>query len=139
MRRALLPAILIATLACSACGPAPEDPARRATVQSGQDATAAPAGGDTAAAVSEPAPGDDAVRYACGDGSTVAIDRQAEQARVELPDGRSVTLPKAQSASKGGGDVFVGETVSLQREGASAALFLAGGERSNCQPADATE
>jgi len=130
MRRALLPAILIATLACSACGPAPEDPARRATVQSGQDATAA---------VSEPAPGDDAVRYACGDGSTVAIDRQAEQARVELPDGRSVTLPKAQSASKGGGDVFVGETVSLQREGASAALFLAGGERSNCQPDDATE
>jgi hypothetical protein len=36
---------------------------------------------------------------------------------LRWPEGRSVTLPRAESASKGGGDVYVGDTVSLQRDG----------------------
>ena len=141
MTRLLPAATLLLALAASACGPAPEDPARRVKVQSGTDATTpdAPSRGGTVAATSEPTPGDRATRYACDDGSTAVIDRQAAQARIELPDGRSVALPMAQSASKGGGDVFVGETMSLQHEGASATLFLAGGQRSVCQALDAAE
>jgi len=127
--RVFLPAFFLG-LACSACGPAPEDPARRATLQSDKDSARA-AGGTANAG--------DAIRYACGDGSRVEVDWQAGQARLQLSNGRSVILPKAQSASKGGGDVFVGETVSLQREDDAIAVFAGAGERQDCRPVDAAE
>lgn len=120
----LLPVFALA-LACSACGPAPEDPARRAAMQPAP-APAPPA--------QSPGAGDPA-RYLCDDGSAATIAATGEQATVQLPEGRNVALPKAQSASKGGGDVFVGETLSLQRDGDAVALFLEGGERTQCHAA----
>jgi len=55
-------------------------------------------------------------RYACPDGGSVAIDADARHATVTREDGARLTLPRAESASKGGGDVFVGETSSAIRE-----------------------
>ena len=55
--------------------------------------------------------------YRC-DGDTVLWASYGDgNASLRWADGRSVTLPRAESASKGGGDVYVGDAVSLQREG----------------------
>ncbi len=57
------------------------------------------------------------VAYACADGTRLRVDFGDHQAALQWGDGRTLTLPRAESASKGGGDVYVGETVSLQRDG----------------------
>src|SRR3546814_10269402 len=90
----------------------PPGPTSRAT-----EATAQTSDPSSSAAVTSPAtaPGTP-VSYACSDASTVSVTWGDDQARVEFPDGRTISLPKAQSASKGGGEVFVGDTVSLQRD-----------------------
>jgi hypothetical protein len=126
--RFLLPPALM--LACAACTQSPPpDPARRATIPAPDDATAAAphtAANDIGAPASS--------RYDCDDGSAVRVEYVAETARVELPDGRVVALPKAQSASKGGGEVFVGETVSLQRDGNDIQLHRGDGKALACRP-----
>lgn len=61
--------------------------------------------------------GGDVVAYRCDDGSTFDASYSDRNVTLRWPDGRSVTLPRAESASKGGGDVYVGDTVSLQRDG----------------------
>lgn len=94
------------TLSCASCEPPPSDPATRATLPTPEPGQVAPAMVDNGA-----------TRYTCDDGSTLGVRYVADQAQVELPDGRMVTLPKAQSASKGGGDAFVGEAMALQRDG----------------------
>jgi hypothetical protein len=128
MSRLLFPAIAI-TLACSACGPTPPpaDPARRATVSAAQPPDPTP----VAATAPDARPGTP-VRYACTNGSTISVVWGENRARATLPDGRTVSLPKAQSASKGGGEVFVGETVSLQRDGDDIQLFEGEGSARQC-------
>ena len=85
---------------------------------------------DPAAAVSEPAErpvperaaeaAESGSVYTCSDGTVIRIDSAALKADVTLQNGSDVTLPRAESASKGGGDVFVGETLSVLREGRTA-------------------
>lgn len=65
---------------------------------------------------------DDGERYACADGSAITIDADARRATVTLRNGVAVDLPRAESASKGGGDVFVGETLSALRENGAVRL-----------------
>lgn len=60
--------------------------------------------------------------YSCNDGTVVRIDSVDQKAIVTPQNGNDVTLPRAESASKGGGDVFVGETLSVLREGRTAQL-----------------
>lgn len=54
--------------------------------------------------------------YVCADGTRLQAAFGDHDATLRWPDGRSITLPRAESASKGGGDVYVGDTVSLQRD-----------------------
>ncbi len=131
LRRRLV--LLALAAACAACGqtPPPADPARRA---SGPEPAQRPA----PVAQAPARPGSDAgtrgtIRYACDDGSAVGIAYAGDEARVTLPDGRVVALPKAQSASRGGGEVFVGEAVSLQRDGDGIQLFQDEGKALHCR------
>ncbi len=119
-------AILATALLCGGCGPA---------APTGEPAPAAA----TRPPAADTTPASGAVRYACGDGSSVTVAYGDDQARVDLPDGLTLALRKAQSASKGGGEVFVGDTVSLEREGEAIALFQGEGERLDCRPSDASE
>jgi hypothetical protein len=90
-----------------------------------QPAGAPPAAVDTApapAAAKPPAPAPptasrEAIAYACDGGATLSATYGDSDVTLHWPDGRSVALPRAESASKGGGDVYVGDTVSLQRDG----------------------
>lgn len=60
--------------------------------------------------------------YACSNGATIKIGDDGLKASITLQDGRELVLPRAESASKGGGDVFVGEALSVHREGRTAQL-----------------
>lgn len=75
---------------------------------------------------------DDSQRYACSGGDAIAIDADAQRATVTLRDGTVVDLPRAESASKGGGDVFVGETLSAIREGGTVRLQTGAGAALEC-------
>lgn len=97
-----------------------------------------PGGSASAPAGSTPPPAPAAASgadYACADGTRLQADFGDHDATLRWPDGRSITLPRAESASKGGGDVYVGDTASLQRDGAR--LQLHDGERpaTDCAPA----
>ena len=78
----------------------------------------------------------DPLDYICDDGSALRVEYVAETARVELSDGRVVALPKAQSASKGGGEVFVGEALSLQRDGGGIQLHQDEGKTLLCRSSE---
>ncbi|HLT43041.1 MAG TPA: MliC family protein [Luteimonas sp.] len=97
--RAIAPCIL-AALAVAACSNAPE----------GAADNAGPASTDAAAMASS-------VSYRCDDGSMLQVDYGDADASIRWADGRSVDLPRAESASGGGGDAYVGTDVSLQRTG----------------------
>ncbi|NZA28297.1 hypothetical protein H0E84_18130 [Luteimonas sp. SJ-92] len=60
---------------------------------------------------------DAATSYRCIDGSELRIAYAAEGATVTLPDGRTVALPRAESASQGSGGAYVGEALGLDLEG----------------------
>lgn len=66
-------------------------------------------------ATTQPMPAATAVAYHCTDGRTLEASYGDHDVTLHWPDGHSVQLPRAESASKGAGDVYVGETVSLQR------------------------
>jgi len=129
MSRLLFPAIAAVVLVCAACGPSapPADPRETGSVAPSSDpapSTVAP----SPAVAGHGTP----VRYACGDASVISVTWGDDQAHVEFPDGHVVSLPKAQSASKGGGEVFVGDTVSLQRNGDDIRLFDGEGSARQC-------
>lgn len=113
------PALALAfALLCTSCEQPPEDPATRATAAAAEPPPPGDAGnaadpGDAAA----PSAANATIRYACDDGSALDVRYVADRAAVELPDGRTVSLPKAQSASTPGSEAFVGEALALQREG----------------------
>lgn len=136
----MLPAFrltLAAGLVCLvACGRVP-DAGDGASQPSAGGSPPGPAAAD-ATPPSTAAPGtDDAARdeYVCADGTRLQARFGDHDAMLRWPGGRSMTLPRAESASKGGGDVYVGDTVSLQREGPR--LQLHDGERAatDCAPA----
>ena len=138
MSRIALPATGAILLACGACGPTPPpaDSARLATVPVAEaPRTAPPAAATSAGGTGRDTP----MRYACNDGSAVSVAWGDAQALVAFADGHPVTLARAQSASKGDGEVFVGDTVSLQRERDGIELFQGAGEAVQCRPAAATE
>jgi hypothetical protein len=56
------------------------------------------------------------VVYACDDGRSLTVTYAEHSALVKLPTG-SIALPRAESASSGGGDAYIGEELSLYREG----------------------
>jgi membrane-bound inhibitor of C-type lysozyme len=72
------------------------------------------------------------IGYRCADGSTLDVAYAGGNARVHWPDGRTLTLPRAESASKGGGDVYVGAAVSLRRDGNALQLHDGDAPALNC-------
>jgi hypothetical protein len=111
--------ILAAGLLCagfSGCQPA------NVPASASRDAASAPVVPETPAPAQPrpvaPSPGNTGeLAYRC-DGDTVLWASYGDgNVSLRWPDGRSATLPRAESASKGGGDVYVGDTVSLQRDG----------------------
>jgi hypothetical protein len=79
-------------------------------------------------------PVEDAASYACADGTRLRAAFGGGAATLEWPDGRTVRLPRAESASKGGGDVYVGEAVSLQRDGQRLQLHDGDRPATECVP-----
>ena len=75
---------------------------------------------------------DDGERYACGEGVALTIDKHARVAWITFGDGTKAELPRAESASKGGGDVFVGKSVSAMREGRQVKLYRDDGSAVDC-------
>ena len=72
------------------------------------------------------------ITYTCEDGGELHVGYSASSATFALEDGSEVTLPRAESASKGGGDVYVGDTVGLQRLGNVVQLEVKGGSKRIC-------
>ena len=112
--------ILSACLLClgfGACRPADESPATAGTTAAttAVDTPATAQAGATQPAASIPAAS--GIGYLCDGGARVSAAYGAHDVVLRWPDGRSVTLPRAESASKGSGDVYVGKSVSLQRNG----------------------
>lgn len=70
-------------------------------------------------ATDEASPGDTALAgtFTCDDGSSVRLDWGDNDVTVQWPDGRTATLPKAESASGPAGDAYVGDTVSVEHAG----------------------
>src|SRR3546814_8776114 len=115
-------AVLLCALA-GGCGPAgnPEDELEPV-------ATPAPA------APAPVAPGD-AVAYRCADGGTLQASYGEFDVTLTWPDGRSVRLPRAESASASVGDAYVGEQVSLQRHGDAIELHDGDRAATRCEAA----
>lgn len=99
---------LLATLcvAAAACQPAGDDAADDAAT-----------GADAAMDDATPAESALAGAFSCDDGTSVQLDWREDGVAVRWPDGRSVTLPKAESASGANGDAYVGDTVSVEHDG----------------------
>ena len=104
--------LFAATPACQRTSPA-ED---AAVATSGADGSMAPGSPPAATAEMIDADGGE-ISYRCEDGDRITARYGGNQAFLHWPGGRVATLPRAESASKGGGDVYVGDTVSLQRDG----------------------
>lgn len=117
--RTILPPVLIA-LCAAACSRSavPEDtspaPVERPVPERASDAAA------------------DSTLYACNDGAAIEIAADGLKAIVSLEDGRKSSLPRAESASKGGGDAFVGDAFSVLRQGRSAQLRRDGHKAADC-------
>ncbi|MGN6112870.1 MAG: hypothetical protein ACTHOC_07660 [Luteimonas sp.] len=133
---------LVACLSClAACQRTPDtDGMAPAGTPANTDA-AAPADGVSAAAPPAAAsqaavpPTDVAsASYACTDGTRLQARFGDHDATLQWPDGRRLVLPRAESASKGGGDVYVGDTVSLQRDGTHLQLHDGDHAATTCDP-----
>lgn len=74
------------------------------------------------------------IAYACADGTRLHVAFGDHEARLQWAGGRAHTLPRAESASKGGGDVYVGDTVSLQRDDVHVQLHDGGRAATSCDP-----
>lgn len=102
--------VLLASLCAAACA-----------CQPGADETAVPPATDTGAdaGADTPPAADNATpdAFTCTDGTRLQLDRGRDQVTVRWPDGRTATLPKAESASGPGGDAYVGDTVSIEHDG----------------------
>lgn len=70
--------------------------------------------------------------YACDDGSSLQVRYGEVEATVRQADGSIVTLPRAESASAGDGNVYVGQAQSLQRDGDAVEFHPGTGEARTC-------
>ena len=70
--------------------------------------------------------------YRCDEGSLVEARFGHYDATVRLPDGTTRTLPRAESASAGGSDVYVGGDASIERDGDRLQLSRGGGDPVTC-------
>jgi membrane-bound inhibitor of C-type lysozyme len=84
-----------------------------------------------------PLPEGTEVTYHCQDGNQLTVTYTYITANLRWPDGRAVKLSRAASASKGGGDVYVGGKVSLQHDGGSIQL-QDGATTTTCSESEAT-
>jgi hypothetical protein len=111
-----------------ACSPS-KPPEKSEAAQPAEDASASlPAAEPVAPAPAAPAsdaPPGSMVVYACDDGSGLTVTYDKYGALVKLPTG-STMLPRAESASGGGGDAYLGEELSLYRNGNLVQLQAAG-------------
>jgi hypothetical protein len=82
-------------------------------------------------AAASTAPGSMVV-YACGDGSSLTITYDKYAALVKLPTG-STMLSRAESASNSGSEAYLGEELSLYRNGNVVELQVAGKSRTCTQ------
>ena len=79
------------------------------------------------------------ITYACEDGSDLRVGYAADVASVTLADGSIATLPRSPSASAGAdGEVYVGESIALQRLGSVVELHGGGGEIRRCRESAAS-
>lgn len=125
----LLAAILPCVLVCG-CGPAgnPADELDAVPAPTPASAPASPPASASASAL---------IAYRCADGRTLEAGYGEHDVTLRWADGRSVRLPRAESASGGDGDVYVGEQVSLQRDGDTLQLHDAGRAATSCDAIDA--
>jgi len=116
------------TAACSPSQPAAEPE----VAQPAEDISASPPIAETpvpAPAGSAPgATSGSMVVYACDDGSGVTVTYDKYGALVKLPTG-STMLSRAEGASTGGNDAYLGEELSLYRNGYLVRLEVAGKTR----------
>ena len=82
----------------------------------------------TSAAPAPDAPVGSMVVYACDDGSGVTVTYDEHAALVKLPSG-STMLTRAEDASGNGIDAYLGEELSLYRDGNLIELQIAGKSR----------
>lgn len=102
-----IPRIALLAAACaaaSACQPAGDQAVDR-TATTDADGERAP--GDTALAGA----------FTCDDGTRIHLAWGDDDVTVNWADGRTATLPRAESASAPAGDAYVGDTVSVDRDG----------------------
>lgn len=125
---------LVLLLCVGACQRGPDTDTAADTTTTPPPAPASPEPAAPAPATPVPATG---ASYACADGTALQASFGDHDATLQWPDGRSLVLPRAESASKGGGDVYVGETVSLQRDGARLQLHDGDRAATTCEPAPA--
>jgi hypothetical protein len=122
--------LLAACLSClAACQRGPDTAGMASAPTANAAAPATDAEGAAAAAAGD--------RYACADGTRLQADFGDRDATLQWPDGRRLVLPRAESASKGGGDVYVGDTVSVQRDGVRLQLHDGSRAATSCEPAAA--
>ncbi|HEY0662959.1 MAG TPA: MliC family protein [Lysobacter sp.] len=120
--------ILVATMtACSPSQP-PAEPEAAQPPETTSTPVPEPVPESAPATPSPDAPPQSMVVYACDDGSSLTVTYAEYSAMVKLPSG-STALPRAESASGGGGDVYIGEEMSLHRDGTRVQLQGAGKPR----------
>ncbi|MGH6711430.1 MAG: hypothetical protein ACREEK_20955 [Bradyrhizobium sp.] len=134
--RLMIGLMLVATMA--ACSPS-QPPAEPEAAQPAEEMSASPPVAEPSVA-EPPAPtpivpasgatSGSMVVYACEDGSGVTVTYDKYGALVKLPTG-STMLSRAESASNGGSDAYLGEELSLYRSGNLVQLQVAGKSR-NC-------
>ena len=127
--------MLIAMMA--ACSPS-KPPEKSEAAQAAEDASASlPAAEPAAPAPVAPAPTAPApdaapgsIAYACDDGSGLTVTYDQYGALVKLPSGATM-LSRAESASGGGKEAYLGEELSLYRNG-NLVQLQAGGKSHTC-------
>lgn len=134
--RLTLGMMLVAVMgACSPSQPPAEPevaaPAEDTSASLPVDEAPAPVAPPPAAPAPDTAPGSMVV-YACDDGSGLTVTYEKYSALVKLPTG-STMLSRAESVSGGGDEAYLGEELSLYRNGNLVRLEVAGKSR-NCTP-----
>jgi hypothetical protein len=76
--------------------------------------------------------------YTCEDGGELHVVYASDSAKFASAGGRVLTLPRAESASKGGGDVYVNDSAALQRLGNVVQVEEQSGEKRVCAEAGGT-
>lgn len=149
----LLVSLLAATLGCQPREDAATPDAAETTAGATEDAASAPSApiavpddDDVRSGVLNPIelPPSDAptppmaegadITYACEDGSELRVTYAAGRANVTLADGGIVPLPRSpQAAQQAGGEVYIGEALTLHRLGNIVELQQDEGTRRRCR------